>query len=1742
MSLDFAFTADNRNFMNTLHEITSGVDNATRQIEASGNSIEGFIGNIKAGLATLGVATGLKEFASQVMSTRAEIQSLGISFETLLGDGDKAREMFGEIREFAVNTPMMLKDLATGAQTMLSFDIEEDKIMDYLKALGDISMGDAGKFNSLTLAFSQMSAAGKVMGQDLMQMIGAGFNPLNEIARTTGKTLNEVKEAQEAGRITVEQVTQAFISATSEGGKYYQMLEKQSHGLQGAISNLEGAVDDAFNAIGEKTEWLMSGTIDMTTSMVKNWEEVALAIGAVIGGYGLQKAYESFALVMANSASTVSTEAQYVALQKIIAIKVEEEKTDLEAAVAEGRLTQARAEEIAALRAEAKQVVANLELRAREAAQALSTAKIKDTAAKEELAVAGELLAAEEAKLAAAMASGDASAIAAAQREVAVAEEMKLTAATTAETAAKELNTVSTKANAISVQADAASKQLDAISTTGDIAATNLLTAAKNACTAAAQRLWATMMANPIMMVTAAAVALGYAIYKVCTYESDHEKAMRSANEAAVAQEASMCKEISTLDELKRKLESSKKGTDEWKSAKDAIISQYGRYLNGLDEEISKTGSLTSSYKELTKAIRMSAAARALQDYRETRESGEDYKKDFNEALENSEKSLSGTFLKRDGNGNLVKDKKGKYIQISLTDEEQRQLQALAYDYMTTGNFDGTDQQRAYMQAAGLLGGTRYGKKGSLDKVLDYNKETWEGEKKVAKKFGATVEEVDGVDLGDKEPKKKSSSQRTGDDIDKEIKEKKDELKKYKIGTEEWKKIDAEITSLQEERKGYGDYDRDHKNKTTKSSGPTAEQIEAKEENAQGKIADLLRKQAEERLRIEQDYEYERWQSRIDLMDDGEKKVIAQMKLDNSKERTELDRRKKSEEEAELQRQMALFNAREDALAASNKKYAKKTFRDSDIDESEFDKINERYEKLYTDLDASQKKAETDRLKSAKESMNVYLREFGSYQDKRVAIQEEYEKKILESQNDGERLQAIANRNKALADFDFNEWKENGGMSLAFGDIEKLSKQTITGLIADMEKYRSKIISTFDPDKIKIFEDTLNNLRMAEVSDSFFVNDDALSGLRERLAIQKQIVDEEANEAELKRQMADIEFQLAALNVSAPSINLGYTPDGENIESKSLMSDEDIRKADELRVMLDAASQALEKSTRNSSQLKSQLDNLGKVKFSDIQKFSSNLLKVGSNASDLASIFSDDLGDAIGSATDKMGTLFEAFTELSSNIESLAKAGKEAVKKTADASATIVEGASEGMKASASATSASLSTLEKASAILAIIGAAIQLATIVASLFDKDKKHEKNIKALQDQIDALERSYDRLGKAADEAFSTDASNLINQQNTLLQQQKVLIKQQMAEEEAKKKTDSDKIKQYKEQLEDIDDLLADNAKKAREAIIGEDLKSAINEFASLYADAWNDGTDAAQKSMAVVKNIISSALSELLKKNVQPAATKFYDYLADALKRGLTDSDLDILDAYKKQMDAAVSEYEEQWKKIQDRYKDLDELKEELTDISFDSVRDNFKSLLSDMESTTADFTNSFSDMLRNALLEGLMSEKYDLMLKEWYDEFADAMNDRTLTDSERDALRQQYDAIVQQGLSDRDLINSIVGGGAYSQEVTKGGWATMGQDQADELNGRFTALTELEAINNSLVGEGNIVATQILDTLRGLAALTMTTEGDDTALRDIRDMMFLSTGYLEDISKYTKQLITIRDGIERLNDMINERL
>lgn len=657
-------------------------------------------------------------------------------------------------------------------------------------------------------------------------------------------------------------------------------------------------------------------------------------------------------------------------------------------------------------------------------------------------------------------------------------------------------------------------------------------------------------------------------------------------------------------------------------------------------------------------------------------------------------------------------------------------------------------------------------------------------------------------------------------------------------------------------------------NSINKSSGKTSEQLLSDQQKAHQKLISLLKQQSEERSKQLQEQEFEIWQKRIDLMDEGEAKVLAQMALNNQKEKIALEEQKKQAINDEIARQKAIFDAREDELAAGNKKYAKKVFNpETDVDQAEIDKIIKYYSVLQSQLTDLQAKAEQDRLDKAKEDMNNYLKEYGNYQQKVNAIKAQYQNEIDSATTSGARMQAIANRDKELANLDFEEWIGTGDLALAFGDISKLSRETIQSLIANMELYRSKVIATFDPDKIQKFENALTNLRSADTDFDFIfsADNDIVSALKERLSLQRQITENEANQIELINQRKAIELELNTLKMQ------GITPDMQMDENGTYgegISEESVIRAQELQSKLNGIDTSFKQSVQNAKVLNDQLQATKSVKFADVQKFANNLLMAGKNAAELASVFGDEVSDGIGTAIDMIGGLFSAFDTLSSNIEALSKTATDVVSKTANAAEGIVEASSQGMKTSAAATATSLSTMEKASAILAIIGAAIQLATMVASLFNSDKKHEKNIATLQDRIDALQKSYDKLGKSINNAYSSDASKLIEQQNTLLKQQKVLIQQQMAEEQAKKKTDDDKIKEYKERIEEINELIEDNKKKAIDAIFGEDLNSAIERFADAYADAWENGEDKAESAKDTVKKMMQQMVKESIKAAVQ----------------------------------------------------------------------------------------------------------------------------------------------------------------------------------------------------------------------------------------------------------------------------------
>lgn len=266
------------------------IDTAFRSSADGAKALEGSLSTLGTTLAATFGTGALLSFARSVIQVRADMQGLGASLTSLLGSGQKAQEMLSELTRFGAETPMDLSDLARASQTMLSFGIEGEKVVPLIKRLGDISGGSGEKLQSLALAFSQISSTGRLMGQDLNQMINAGFNPLSEIARTTGRSMAELKKDMEAGAISIDQVEGALRSATSAGGLFYGNLEGQSKTLRGQLGALSDAYEQMLNGIGEQTEGAIGAGISLATTAVENWRTLAKVIFATAGAVGTYKA------------------------------------------------------------------------------------------------------------------------------------------------------------------------------------------------------------------------------------------------------------------------------------------------------------------------------------------------------------------------------------------------------------------------------------------------------------------------------------------------------------------------------------------------------------------------------------------------------------------------------------------------------------------------------------------------------------------------------------------------------------------------------------------------------------------------------------------------------------------------------------------------------------------------------------------------------------------------------------------------------------------------------------------------------------------------------------------------------------------------------------------------------------------------------------------------------------------------------------------------------------------------------------------------------------------------------------------------------------------------------------------------------------------------------------------------------------------------------------------------------------
>lgn len=223
------------------------------------NSIPGFVNPLSA--AILGVGKVIRTGMS------AELQKTNL--RTLFkGNEEAATEMYKKISGYSLKTPYEKTDLIEGQKLMMSFGISANKSFDTLGKIGDIAMGDSQKMQSLTLAFSQATSAGKLQGQDLMQMINAGFNPLQVISERTGESMEALKDRMAKGKISADELARAFEWATDEQGLFYKGAEKASLTLQGKLSNLTESLSDIAIGLYDKViSPLLSPLVDFISKV-----------------------------------------------------------------------------------------------------------------------------------------------------------------------------------------------------------------------------------------------------------------------------------------------------------------------------------------------------------------------------------------------------------------------------------------------------------------------------------------------------------------------------------------------------------------------------------------------------------------------------------------------------------------------------------------------------------------------------------------------------------------------------------------------------------------------------------------------------------------------------------------------------------------------------------------------------------------------------------------------------------------------------------------------------------------------------------------------------------------------------------------------------------------------------------------------------------------------------------------------------------------------------------------------------------------------------------------------------------------------------------------------------------------------------------------------------------------------------------------------------------------------------------
>jgi len=281
-------------------QLFAGLNQASAAVRSFGSvagQVAASVGAAFGGLSAVGIGQWALGLAANLQQTE---QQFGI----LIGNSQQAARVLSQLREFDIVSPLGLQSLLYASRTMLGFGMSVNHVVPVIKMLGDVSMGNKERFEALAYVMGQVSGASRITGQDLLQFVNAGFNPLSEIAKRTGESLEQVRQRMSEGAVSADEIRQALVDATSAGGRFAGMIEAAGQTVAGRFEMLKGRVELLATSLGESMLPAASsvvGVMESLVDMVGSFDGRAVKAAAQVIAFA-----GTFALVIRYSGTVVA--------------------------------------------------------------------------------------------------------------------------------------------------------------------------------------------------------------------------------------------------------------------------------------------------------------------------------------------------------------------------------------------------------------------------------------------------------------------------------------------------------------------------------------------------------------------------------------------------------------------------------------------------------------------------------------------------------------------------------------------------------------------------------------------------------------------------------------------------------------------------------------------------------------------------------------------------------------------------------------------------------------------------------------------------------------------------------------------------------------------------------------------------------------------------------------------------------------------------------------------------------------------------------------------------------------------------------------------------------------------------------------------------------------------------------------------------------------------------------------------